>query len=45
MPPLVEVTAPLVLSLVPSVVEVTETLTVHVPATGMEPPEKVMDVA
>jgi hypothetical protein len=44
-PPLVEVTAPLVFSLEPSVTDITETLTVHVPETGMAPPENEIEVA
>lgn len=44
-PPFVEVTAPLVFNLAPSVIAVTETLTVQVPETGMAPPEKEMEVA
>ncbi len=44
-PPLVDVTALLIFNLAPSVMAVTETLTVQVPPTGMAPPEKVIEVA
>jgi hypothetical protein len=43
-PPLVEVTLPVVLSLAPLVVAVTLTLTVHVPLAAIVPPEKLNDV-
>ncbi len=41
MPPLVEVTLPVVLTLVPPVVAVTSTVTVHVPPVEIVPPLKV----
>src|SRR6478672_9182243 len=43
-PPLVEVTLPVVLTLAPAVVAVTATVTVQVPLAAMVPPEKLREV-
>jgi hypothetical protein len=43
-PPLVEVTLPVVLTLAPPVVAVTATVTVQVPLAAMVPPEKLTEV-
>src|SRR4029079_2580254 len=43
-PPLVEVTLPVVFTLAPAVVAVTSTVTVHVPLAATVPPEKLTDV-